>query len=76
MKWSINVDAIIAFQNVDEIRTVNQYRCQLTISHFDLFECPLDVGCRAVFHATCLQLWINIVCYYGATRIALHSHAI
>jgi len=48
MQLSVTVNAIIAFPNA-EIHTANQYRSELTISHCDLFECPLDVSYRAVF---------------------------
>ena len=63
MKWSVNVDAIIAFQNVLASQCSNSYnepiyRSELTISHCDLFECPLDAGYRT-FYTTYLEHWSN-----------------
>ena len=42
-----------------EIGTVSQYRSELTISHSDLFECPLDTSCRAVLHSAYWGHWSN-----------------
>ena len=42
-----------------EIHTVKQYHSELTISHCDLFECPFDAGCNAVFHTVYLEHWKN-----------------
>jgi len=42
-----------------EIRTVNQYCSELTVTHCDLFECLLDAGCRAIFHTAYLEHWSN-----------------
>ena len=58
MQLFVTGNAITAFPNA-EIRTVTQYHSELTSSHSDLFEYPLDASCRAVLHSVYSEHWSN-----------------